>query len=188
MIRSLILLLLPFFANAFSRITSPSSSKQNVPVIVGSTKPIENFDPLNLLNDSDKTLLYREAELKHGRLAMVATTIIPIIETYTHKPAIHQFEELSNSFQLGLVVLMFISEFSSMIRGWKNPFVNDSTSNYFKLLEDYQPGDLGFQLINDLDSDKGRELLNKELNNGRLAMIAALGMLVQELVTEHTLF
>ena len=53
MIRSLILLLLPFFANAFSRITSSSSSKQNVPVIVGSTKPIENFDPLNLLNDSE---------------------------------------------------------------------------------------------------------------------------------------
>jgi len=75
-----------------------------------------------------------------------------------------------------------------MIRGWKNPFEKDSTSNYFKLLENYQPGDLGFEIITDLDSEKGRELLNKELNNGRLAMIAALGMIAQELVTKQTLF
>ena len=32
------------------------------------------------------------------------------------------------------------------------------------------------------------KLLNKELNNGRLAMIAALGMIVQELITQKTLF
>lgn len=188
MIKSLVLFLLPFWANAFSRITSATSVPSSAPIIVGSTKPIENFDPLNLAETNERTLLYREAELKHGRLAMVAATLIPTIESYTHKPAIHQFGELSDSFQVGLVSLMFIAEFSSMIRGWKNPFEKNSTSNYFKLLEDYQPGDLGFELITDLNSNKGRELLNKELNNGRLAMIAALGMIVQELVTEHTLF
>ena len=46
MIRSLLLLLLPLFANSYN--TLGSSTRTSKPVIVGSTKPIENFDPLNL--------------------------------------------------------------------------------------------------------------------------------------------
>ncbi len=183
-----VMLLFPFCVSGFSRITTPSKIVNCEPIIEGSTKPIENFDPLNLGDSDEKILFFREAELKHGRLAMVITTLFPIIESNTHTPAIHEFNNLSDSLQLGLVSMMFVSEFSSMIRGWKNPFEKDTTSNYFKLQEDYQPGDLGFELVTNLDSPKGRELLNKELNNGRLAMIAALGMIVQELVTEHTIF
>jgi hypothetical protein len=56
------------------------------------------------------------------------------------------------------------------------------------LNEEYQPGDLGFSLGDDLTSDKGKELLNKELNNGRLAMIASAGMIAQELVTSQSIF
>lgn len=43
--------------------------------------------------------------------------------------------------------------------------------------------------INELDdNESSTELLNKELNNGRLAMIDAVGMIAQELVTRNTLF
>merc|ERR1719396_223012 len=44
--------------------------------IGGSSLPVPNFDPLNLATSgSDETLLwYRAAELKHGRVAMLATT------------------------------------------------------------------------------------------------------------------
>lgn len=44
--------------------------------MVGSTKPIPNFDPLNLATlGSDETLAwFRAAELKHSRVAMLATT------------------------------------------------------------------------------------------------------------------
>jgi hypothetical protein len=44
--------------------------------IGGSSLPLPNFDPLNLATSgSDETLLwFRAAELKHGRVAMVATT------------------------------------------------------------------------------------------------------------------
>jgi hypothetical protein len=44
--------------------------------MVGSTAPIKNFDPLNLATlGSDATLAwFRAAELKNGRVAMLATT------------------------------------------------------------------------------------------------------------------
>ena len=188
MMNLFILFLLPFCANSFSRITSVKKGSESKPIIVGSTKPIENFDPLNLGNNDEKILLFREAEVKHGRLAMVSSIIIPLIELNNHNPAINEFSNLHPSLQLGLTSLMFVSEFSSMIRGWKNPFEKTTSSNYFKILENYQPGDLGFNIITDFDTPEGRELLNKELNNGRLAMIAALGMIVQELITQKTLF
>ena len=69
-----------------------------------------------------------------------------------------------------------------MLRGWENPFVG--TNNFFKVKADYQPGDLGFRLKDSMISD---DLMNKELNNGRLAMIASLGMIVQELVTNKSI-
>jgi len=82
--------------------------------------------------------------------------------------------------------LMLASETSSMIRGWKNPF--EDPSNKYELKENYQPGDYNFGLNYDLESDQGKKLLDIEINNGRLAMIGALGMIVQELVTDKSLF
>ena len=58
------------------------------------------------------------------------------------------------------------------------------------LREGYLPGDLGFDPMG-LKPKGEAELLamqNKELNNGRLAMIAAAGMIAQELATGKKLF
>lgn len=186
--RVFLLSIVPALLNAFSLNSVLRDTSVKTPVIAGSTKPIENFDPLNFSKEEEKVIFYREAELKHGRLAMMAAPLIPIIEQHTHRPGIHEFEKLSPSLQIGLVSIMFISEFASMFRGWKNPFDVSTKDNYFKLNENYQPGDFGFKTIRDLDSDKNIELLNKELNNGRLAMIGAAGMIAQELVTGATLF
>jgi len=58
--------------------TMPVSTKLALGLddIGGSSAPLPNFDPLDLANfGSDETLLwFRAAELKHGRVAMVATT------------------------------------------------------------------------------------------------------------------
>tara|TARA_A100001015_G_scaffold312707_1_gene418429 strand:- start:10731 stop:11297 length:567 start_codon:yes stop_codon:yes gene_type:complete len=188
MIRSLILLAAPILCLGFSRLTSVTRTEVTTPVIVGSTPPIENFDPLGFSKNEQNALLYREAELKHGRLAMISALCFPLIEGSTHQPAIHQFSNLPANSQLGIVGLMFISEFSSMVRGWKNPFDKSSTSNYFKIAKNYQPGDFGFSTGLDLESDEGKTLLNKELNNGRLAMIGVLGMMAQELVSNKAIF
>jgi hypothetical protein len=158
---------------------------KNGVVIRGSSAPLKDFDPLNLSTKSEKyDIQYlREAELKHGRWGMVSSLSIPLIEQFTHRPAIHEFQQLDSNLQTLIVGSIAASEFQYMLQGWKNP-ITDS----FSLKENYQPGDLGFKLLKDYKNESSEQFMTKELNNGRLAMISALGMIVQELVTEKTLF
>lgn len=178
------LLLLPFFASAFSRLTQVVN-KINcpVPIIVGDTKPLGLFDPLKLSEKSKKyDMQYlREAELKHGRYAMLGSVIIPLSERFSNDLGINQFQQLDSNYKLLALGTILLYEFSHMINGWKNPITDT-----FELEKDYQPGDIGLGLFNSED-EKSVELLNKELNNGRLAMIGALGMISQELITQHQL-
>ena len=209
MMRSILISLLAF-SGLTSGLVVPQHSLSKLKA--GSTQPLENFDPLNLCND-ERALFFREAELKHGRLAMASAAAFPIIETVTHKTAVNQFQELPDWAQASVVASMFGIEFTSMIRGWEMPFgknefvealrlpVRSRNSNQsptpipyrtkiyvpgktFTLKEDYQPGDFGFGL----KSKNDITLQNKELNNGRLAMIGALGIMAQELVTGSPVF
>ena len=153
---------------------------------VGSTKPFENFDPLNILKDKseNRVKFTREAELQHGRLAMIGTVSIPILEHLDKHSSVLGINYLSSMdayhqapFWLGIASF----EAVRMGRGWVNPFTTNTT---FNLLENYQPGNLGNYNMDNIEDS----LLNKELNNGRLAMIAFVGILTQELVTGHSLF
>ena len=72
-----------------------STKSMNSPKLVGSTKPVENFDPLNFADSDEKLQYFREAELKHGRLAMVSALTIPLIEKFTHTPAIYEFSKFT---------------------------------------------------------------------------------------------
>jgi len=132
------------------------------------------FDP-TVVAKGIQPLFLRESELKHGRLAMVASLILPLSEVGSQTLGIHRFETLPNEVQLGIVTLMFMSEFRTLNLGWdpKTPF---------RILDNYTPGDFGFGLPttdNEIDS---------ELNHGRLAMLGVLGMMAQELVTHQPLF
>ena len=146
-------------------IRPPTAPLQKVPI----------FDPSNYVGGLEPSF-YRESELKHGRLTMVGTLLLPALDHYGL--GIHAFQSLPDNVQLSVVGAMFMSEFYSMSIGWENPTVKT-----FTLKSDYQPGDLKLWLWNPNDG----ELMDKELNNGRLAMIGMLGM-VQELVTQQPLF
>jgi hypothetical protein len=111
---------------------------------------------------------------------MVSSVLFPLIEISSGDRGIHFFQDHPEFVAVGLS-FMFVSEFSSMIRGWQNPGVKP-----FALKDDYQPGDFGltFGVTEESLGDK----MDKELNNGRLAMFGILGMLMQELVTRQPIF
>ena len=176
MLRLGFLLLLPIFAFGFNA---------DIVKIRGSTKPLENFDPLDLSlsNTDDRILFFREAELKHGRIAMVSSLFIPFFDKMNPDVlGIYGFNHLPNRVQLLIVAHMFMAEFASMFKGWEKPWKKP-----FTLKSDYQPGDLGFQLPSKSEEEMD-VLMDKELNNGRLAMIGTFGMIVQQLVTMQHLF
>jgi len=164
-------------------LTCVSALSNNLkPIIRGPTAPLENiklFDQNVLFKDVQPSFL-REAELKHGRLAMISSILLPLSEQFSDKLGINFFQENPDLVSVGLSI-MFVGEFFSMIRGWENPLVKP-----FKLKETYQPGDLG--LNPDITESSMGVNMDKELNNGRLAMIGILGMMVQELVTQQQLF
>lgn len=150
----------------------------------GATKPLGFFDPFSFSEraDTSELIRLREAELKHGRWAMISAVSIPLLETSSHQPAIHAFDHLEDVQKIAILASIMTAELTIILKGWENPYT--LPNKYFKMKEDYQPGDLGFKINAELDDD----LVNKELNNGRLAMIASIGMIAQELVTDSTLF
>jgi light-harvesting complex I chlorophyll a/b binding protein 1 len=151
------------------------------------TAPLQNiavFDPSNYAGGLEPSF-YRESELKHGRLAMMGTLMLPVLEhshsqVGDHVLGIDAFQALPEDTRFTVVYAMFVCELYTMLIGWENP-VNKA----FTLKANYQPGDFKIGW-NEKKADL--DLMDKELNNGRLAMIGMLGMMVQELVTHRPLF
>uniref|UniRef100_A0A7S4I563 Light harvesting protein n=1 Tax=Prymnesium polylepis TaxID=72548 RepID=A0A7S4I563_9EUKA len=176
--------------------------REFVKTLPGATAPFGFFDPLGLTPEArDDVLLWREAELNHGRVAMMAALGFFVQETGFHPifpdaggPAAFQLDVIDSSptgaeeVVLALLIPIFMTETFRAKKGWVEPdFASEASSKTTvrTLREGYMPGDLGFDPLN-LKPTGPTELLamqNKELNNGRLAMIAVAGMVGQELAT-----
>lgn len=170
----------------------------------GISQPFPNiFDPGNFLGNTSGKVQelrrWRESELTHGRVAMLASLgfltqeIIEDTETartspffpHVQGPAIGHFQQVEAQgavFWVPLVFAIGLAEAYRVQIGWKPP----RSENFYQLYEDdtYRPGDLGFDPLGLYPSDPKEQydLQTKELNNGRLAMIAIAGFVAQELV------
>jgi len=149
----------------------------------GDIRPVGYFDPANMASSlSEKDLKYvREAELQHGRVAMMAFLGLAGIDLVQDKLAINFLYDLTWEQQFPFWFGVGCYEFARMGAGWKNPFVEKGS--YFKLEDGYQPGNV-LKLPKEMYSDVR---LNRELSNGRLAMLGSLGYIAEELVKQHQL-
>merc|ERR1719386_455389 len=167
----------------------------------GITAPLGFFDPLGFATTATtggKLLFYREVELKHGRVAMLASLGIVVGEQFhplfggdIDVPAYLAFQQTPlETFWPAVVAAIAIPEIFSVFT-FENPAEqNPLIGEYWKMKADHEPGDLGFDPLGlkPKDPKKLKEMQSKELNNGRLAMIAAAGMIAQELATGQKLF
>lgn len=157
-------------------ITKTPTITQSVSTLdVGSVEPIGFWDPLNVTKKCDtRTINYfREAELQHSRVSMLSMVILPTIDYTTQNElavnVLHKYGDAPLS-KIALSSIIFV-EFSRMLIQYQSP-----DNAQFKLKDDVYPGNL----FNYNMSLVKKDLMNKELSNGRVAMIASYIYMVQE--------
>jgi len=146
--------------------------------MVGDCAPLGYFDPLGFSKDASPETMkkFREAELKHGRVAMLACfgmitadakSLFPRVFTgFSSNPLAAAVECPKLGWLQILTFIMFIEVLG--ILNSRRP--------------DYEPGN--FLGTSQWEMDATWESYQtKELNNGRLAMFGAVGMLVGSYIT-----
>lgn len=189
-------------AAAFSPASLPTSRGSNVELMAaerskalpfmnrpalldGSMAGDVGFDPLGLSTIDDVGIdLYwlREAEIKHARVAMLAVAGIlqveifgpaPGCEAATAKCQMDAFWQLWNShpqyIAFGLIMITIIE------------FISGIATTTGRETGERAPGDFGLDPLGFMKGDpaKARKLEEQEIANGRLAMWAAAGLIMQ---------
>lgn len=180
----------------FKKGTNYASVKEAIDAgLIGASAPFpEGLDILGFCNGIDGGSLqrYREAEVTHGRVCMLASLGFLVGEQVEGSsflfdanvtgPAINHFQQVPTPFWFAIGTFIALVESTRVQKGWQDPGQSDKL---FLLKDGYVPGNLEFDPLG-LGNGKSEEELDvlrlKELNNGRIAMIAISGMVAQELV------
>ena len=183
------------FAPAQQKAQSSALSAWKDETVVGITAPMGFFDPLGLAEKAtDATLKrYREAEIAHGRVAMLAVIGFLVGEKVEGSsflfdasisgPAITHITQVPDGFWAVIIAFIGAYEASRAEAGWVDP-ADCPVDQPGLLLDDYMPGDLKFDPLGlkPEDPEEFEIMQTKELQHGRLAMLAAAGFLAQEAV------
>jgi len=176
----------------------------------GVSGPLGFWDPSGLSTDitEGRLLFFREAELKHGRLCMLAFLGIVVGENYhplfggdIDIPAGKHFTATSTDAFWFLAYIQNIFAIGYEERRTSLPHLDGTfldglrggpgdTDEPFIGKGNRLPGDIGFDPLG-LKPKNEKELIEmqtKELNNGRLAMFAVAGVLAQEALYGEKIF
>ena len=172
--------LLIYHSAAFAPTSTTTSSTTQLSAWVhdqvGILPPAGFFDPLGLSKGKDDATMkyYREAELKHGRVAMAAC-----LGWYLNAGGVHPAfnSALPNDPLKAMVELPAV--------GWLQFVLGCGAIEWLgqqiKERPGYEPGDLLGAAYWVDNSDAGWvDYQNKELSNGRLAMLAITGIVYQD--------
>jgi len=145
---------------------------------------------------------WRESELVHGRVAMLAALGFIVGEQledfpafynadgHITGPAIYQFQQVEARgaiFWEPLILAIGLAESYRVALGWASP----TGEGFNAVKDDYELGNLGFDPLGLAPKDDPvawKDIQTKELNNGRLAMIAIAAFTAQELVSNQEIF
>jgi|EP00979_Chaetoceros_neogracilis_P005448 hypothetical protein len=163
----------------------------------GVVSPTGFFDPLGFaqkgisLNDVKRN---REAEVMHGRVAMIASLGYLAGESINGPfsivgPANDQLQQMPAPAFAFLTAAIGAAELNRARIGWVEPDLGSWNKTLWKLREQYYPGDIGFDPLGlkPADPKEFANMQTKELQNGRLAMLGVAGMCAQELVNHRTI-
>jgi len=137
---------------------------------IGAMPPLGYFDPAGLCKDESAFRTYRAAEIKHGRVAMMAS-IGAVLQHFVKFPG---FESVPSGLaaattapgSYGLGFLVVIAGQAELL-AWTES-------------DDKEPGNFGDPMgLNQYT----QEMREREINNGRFAMFAVIGQIVAELYT-----
>merc|ERR1711971_504533 len=152
---------------------------------LGVQEPVGFWDPLGFTADGDVASFKRRrsVELKHGRICMLATMayITPEITGklpgYLSPSAGSKFADIPNG-------LAAISKVPTL--RWAQIAAYFGFCEFSGGFEDYKtgtPGDYGFKVLTSADPAEKTKKLAAEIANGRLAMVAIIGMFFQDGLT-----
>merc|ERR1719410_98088 len=198
----------PFFTepNNEAAIAIAHRSKENFP---GALEPMGVWDPWGFIEKSsvNQLIKFREAEVTHGRISMLAVVGFltgenvaghaPLFSNWqVSGPAITHFGQVPGSFWSILGLVLSAAEVKRIEAAYKPAemvpveglpklknvrLMNYDTSAY---RENYVPGDIKFDPagLKPKDPEEYKEMITKELQHGRLAMLGVAGFIAQELV------
>merc|ERR1712217_284891 len=158
-------------------------AQEKMKAMPGVVPPLNYFDPWGLSTDAPWGTLcyYREAELKHGRTCMMAFLGILVGEKF------HPFTGGAPVSLLGVPIeqtglTAFFYSIVIALSHWQEASSAGRIADLANEKADIVPGDLGFDPlgIKPKNEQAYLETQNKELLNGRLAMIAVAGIVAQE--------
>jgi len=148
---------------------------------LGVQAPVGFWDPVGYTRDGDMETFKRrrETELKHGRVAMYATTGYIVPEYFKWpgylSPSMGlKFSDVPN----GLAAISKVPG-----NGWAQIVAFAGYYELFVYKYNGTPGDYGWKAISSADPEAKKRKLNAELANGRLAMMAIIGMFFQDGLT-----
>eukprot|EP00930_Biecheleria_cincta_P039106 TRINITY_DN268_c0_g2_i1.p1 TRINITY_DN268_c0_g2~~TRINITY_DN268_c0_g2_i1.p1 ORF type:complete len:441 (+),score=102.62 TRINITY_DN268_c0_g2_i1:73-1395(+) len=150
----------------------------------GASAPLGAFDPLKCSSSQERFDKFRSSEIKHGRVAMMAI-LGSIFQHWSHDAitpteVFHDVPSgmagfMSDSGSKGIWTLITCAGFLEL-GPWADEFAKS-------------PGDFGDPCGLALDyastPEELKSMKTKELNNGRLAMMATMGMIAAECVTKE---